>query len=119
MTATTNKYGLTYPTGSDAVPDLDTIVQDLAERMELVHGEIGSRVMVVVTADVNQTQRVNYSRSYAALAPIVPVAFATLNSSPAGGHVTVWTTGHDAEGFTLGIRASTSNPFTVNWGCRA
>lgn len=116
MPGATAKYGLPYPVSTDALSDGDDRIKALAERLDLLIGESGAQA-ITLAANTNNTVRVNYSRSYAAIAPLVPLAMATMNTTNTNGCV-YWTTGHDATGFTLGARCAVAATYTINWSVR-
>lgn len=123
MTDATSQHELPYLEPSDTLAIADNVVRDLAERLDLLLGEIGTTVVTVAAADTNQTERVDYAREYAAPSGTpalgTPNAFLTLGTAAgSGGDVTLWSVGHDATGFTLGIRAGTAGTYTVRWAVR-
>lgn len=114
----TAKHLLTYPLPGDTLATADDVMKALATRLDLLLGEHAALVVNVAAANTNQTQRVNYERSYAA-AEAVPVAMVWLGAAPgAAGNVAVWSSGHDATGFTLGIRSGAAGNHTVRYGVR-
>lgn len=116
MPGTTSKYGIEYPVGTDPVADADQTIKAAADRLDLLLGESGVTTITPTAADTTTTLRVNYSRSYAALAPLVPRATAHVNESYAVATVVnVWTTAEDATGFTLNIRSSGTAARSVKW----
>lgn len=117
MTGQTTKYSVPYSAPGDTLSSIDDTMKLMAERLDLLRGENGS-VPVTLAANTNLTQRVNYTRSYASLSPLVPLAMATMNSANTNG-VVFWTTGHDATGFTIGARCATAGTYSINWSARA
>lgn len=120
MPSSTAKYGVPYPTGADPVADGDNTIQSLATRVDLLLGEVGTANITPSAVDTTTTLRVNYSRSYAALAPLVPQPIAVINEMVAvAGTVHLWTSAHDATGFTLNVRSSSVATRNVKWQTRA
>jgi hypothetical protein len=119
MTATTAKYLLPYPVGTDPVKDGENTIQALATLVDLLLGETGTDSITPSAANTTTTKRVNYARSYAAL-PSAPRAFlnfdAAINSTDA---VFIWVSGEDATGFTLNIKSQSTTAKAVRWNCRA
>lgn len=104
----------------DPMADVALIMRTALDRLDLLLGE--SDTVVIIPTGINATfsQRVNYARSYVALAPLVPTPFAVLNASVASvDTVYVWTSAADATGFTLNIRASSLTARNVKWFTRA
>lgn len=119
MTTTTAKHGITKPAGTDLVRSGDDHIRLAMDRIDLLLGESGTVNITPSAANTDTTLRVNYSRTYAALAPAVPRAMAVIGESinAAASPTTVWTSGEDATGFTLNIRSATTGIRSVKWRC--
>jgi hypothetical protein len=119
MTATTSKYVIPYPTGTDDVRDGENAMQAIADRVDLLLGETGTDSITPSAANTTTTKRINYARSYAGL-PLVPRAWvmpdAAINSTDA---VFFWVSGEDATGFTLNVRSQSTTAKAIRWMCRA
>lgn len=116
MPGATAKYGVPYAVGSDDVKTVDNTMQALAERMDLLLGESGIDNIAPSAADTVTSKRINYARSYAALAPLVPMPFVAIRESvTTSQQVTVWTSSEDATGFTVNIRANTTTARNIRW----
>lgn len=112
----TAKYTIPYSAGSDAAASIDTTMQALAERVDFLLGEGGSESITPSAIDTTTTKRVNYSRTYA---PAVPRVLVTVNENRTTAQVVnVWTSGEDATGFTLNIRASSTGARVCRWEAR-
>lgn len=114
MSLTTPKYGVPYSQGSDAAATIDNTMAAMAARLDLLIGESLDVSITPSAVDTTTTQRVNYSRSYAALAPLVPKPIVHVNETVGTtAAVNVWTTAEDATGFTLAIRSTSTAARTV------
>ncbi len=119
MSSSTAKYGVPYSEGTDAAATVDTTMQALAERVDLMAGETGIAVITPSASNVDTTLRVNYARSYAAL-PAVPRVHTELRETIGTGTVVqLFADGEDATGFTLHIRSTNTTTRNVRWWCRA
>lgn len=117
MPSQTTLLQVPYATGTDAVNTVDTTMQALAERVDLLAGESGQETKTPSAANVDDTWRVNYARSYAAL-PRVPKVLVQLQQSIGTGTVVqIFADGEDATGFTLHLRASNTTPRPIRWVC--
>jgi hypothetical protein len=120
MSGTTAKHGIPYMTAGDQAASIDEASLAMATRLDLLLGESGTVQMTPSAANTDTTVRVNYARSYADLAPIVPVVLVNLAESVASTQTTyVYADGFDATGFTLHIRSSVTTQRTVRWRCAA
>lgn len=120
MPASTPTYGLPYPAATDPLANGDDAIKALAERVDLLLGESGFTNITPSAVNTTTSVRINYARSYAGLAPIVPAPFAQLASAVASTDtVYVWASAADATGFTLNIRASSTTLRNVRWHNRA
>lgn len=116
MSDLTSKYKLPYPLPGDAVATVDDTVEALAERLDMLLGETGSTTITPSAVDTQTGKRINYTRSYAALAPLVPSVQLTMGEGLSTSNVVqLWVTGEDATGFTLNIRSSTTTTRTIRW----
>lgn len=116
MPGQTSKHLLPYPIAADAVADGEDVITQLAQRLDLLLGETGTTTITPSAANTTTTKRVNYSRSYGALAPVVPRPFAVIDEGVGTTlEVNVWTSAEDASGFTLNIRASDTQNRAVKW----
>lgn len=64
MSANTAKYVIPYPTGSDTVAGLSTLIQNLANRVDLLLGESGSFNIASIAAGTQGGTNVVLSRTY-------------------------------------------------------
>lgn len=121
MSTLTTRYKLTKPAGTDPVATTDDVLRTNLDRLDLLLGETGDATIGPSAVDTDTSLRVNYARSYAALAPMVPkVASVFVNENRATSAVNqLWVTGEDATGFTLHIRSSGTVFRSVRWSCRA
>lgn len=119
MTSLTAKYSITKPAGTDLVRSGDDHIRLAMDRIDLLLGESGTVNITPSAANTDTALRVNYARSYATLAPLVPRALANINESinAAAAPTTVWTSAEDATGFTLNIRSATTGIRSVKWRC--
>lgn len=116
MSGSTAKYAVPYMTGGDGADGIDDGFLALATRLDLLLGESGTQAITPSAADTTTSVRVNYGRSYAALAPLVPKVQAVVNEAVnTASEVTVWTSGEDATGFTLNIRSSGTAARATKW----
>ena len=105
-----------YPGGGDAAATLDTKIQELAERVDLLRGEQGTTSITPSAVDTNTSQRVDYARSYAALAPNVPRVTVTITEQRTMAQdFHAWASAEDHTGFTLNIRASSTGARSCRW----
>lgn len=118
MTGTTAKYAIPYATGTDPLGAVAARMQSLAERVDLLNGETGQLTIVPSAINTTTSVRVNYVRTYAALAAI-PRAFVVNNAVvQSTDSVYLWVSLEDATGFTLNVRASSVTGRNVRWFCR-
>lgn len=117
MPSDTVKYDLPYPVAADPVKDGENLIQQLAERVDLLLGETGTVTLTGMVADTTKSQRVNYARDYGTL---IPAAFA-FNDATAASSITIhiWTSAEDSTGFTLNVRSSSTSNRAIRWLCRA
>lgn len=120
MASTTSKYAIPKTDDFDNMSGWPLRQRQAMDRIDLLLGESGTDDITPSAANTTTTKRVNYSRSYGALAPLVPSPFVVVNSSIASTDiVNVWSSAPDATGFTLNIRASSTTTRQVRWMCRA
>lgn len=121
MSTTTTRYAIPKPSADDAFADGDDIMRAMADRLDLLLGETGEVVITPTAVDTVQSVRVNYARSYAALAPMVPkvVGLFVNENRTVSGVVNLWSSGEDATGFTLNYRAATTATRAIRWNARA
>lgn len=109
MSALTNKYAIPYAVPTDAPANFPALMQTMAERLDLLQGEVNSTTINVAAANTTYTVRVNYSRAYTGLGPR---AFLSLLGAQTGPTV-VWASAQDDTGFTLGVRSTVAAGNTV------
>lgn len=116
MPGSTPKYAVPYSIGSDDVKTVDDTMKAQAERVDLLLGESGIDNIQPSAADTITSKRINYARSYAALAPLVPMPFVAIRESvTTAQQVVLWTSSEDATGFTVNIRANTTAARNIRW----
>lgn len=116
MTTTTAKYGITKPAGTDLVRSGDDHIRAAMDRIDLLLGESGTKTITPSAINVDTSVRVDYARSYAALAPVVPQPMICLNESvPSTQTVNIWPSAPDATGFTLNIRSASTTSRNIRW----
>lgn len=118
--STTTKYGIRRMDDHEPMANVASLARTALDRIDLLLGESSTANVSITPSGINVTtsQRVNYSRSYAALAPLVPEVEVALAASVASTDtVYVWRTSADATGFTLNIRASSVTARSVKWYC--
>lgn len=97
----------------------DDAIKALADQLELLLGEFGQDTITPSAVDTTTTKRVNYARSYAALAPLLPRTFVQIDAQTASGTTThLWVSLEDSTGFTLNVRSSTTSLKQVRWHTR-
>lgn len=112
-------HDIPYPVAADPVADGENTIQALAERVDLMLGETGTLNVTGIAVDTIKSVRVDYARSYAALAPMVPKAFAFNDQNTASTTTcNVWTSGEDATGFTVNLRVGSTSNRVIKWLCR-
>lgn len=120
MASTTTKYLIPRPDDIDPLADLASKVRAACDRIDLLLGETGTASINPSGANVYTTVRVDYARSYAGLAPLIPIPIVTLATTPsASTTVTLTAQNPDATGFTLGILSSNTGARNVRWSCKA
>lgn len=112
MTATTARYGLVYPSATDALANADDTAKANAEQIDVLLGSHGT-ASVTVLANTNTTVSVAYTGGV--VYPTAPLTCATLNTAAPNGFLTIWTTGHTTSGFVLGVRSAVAGTYSVNW----
>lgn len=110
------RYDLVAPDDNDPFSDVGLRMRNLVDQLDFMLGETGTTNITPSAVNTDTQIRVNYSRSYASLAPLVPFPTAHLNDDVPSTHTTyVRTLGADATGFTLAIRSSHTTTRTVRW----
>jgi hypothetical protein len=117
MPGSTTKYAIPYSDGGDAMGTVDDTMQSMAERIDLLMGETGTKNITPSAPDTDTSVRVDYARDYSAVG--APFPMVQINESIAtANQAVVWASAADATGFTLNIRASTTTIRSVRWTCR-
>lgn len=97
----------------------DDAIKALADQLELLLGEFGSDGILPVAADTTASKRINYARSYAALAPLLPRAFVMPDAAISSSTTTnFWVSLEDSTGFTINVRSSTVSNKLFRWQTR-
>lgn len=118
MSTTTAKYGIAKVAATDLVRDGDDTQRAAMDRIDLLLGESGTKSITPSAANTDTSVRVDYSRSYAGLAPLVPTPMVQLNESvPTTISCFVWASAADAAGFTLNIRSGNVSARSIRWRC--
>ncbi len=118
--STTTKYGIPYADPVDMVGDFPALAEDQAERLDLLLGEQGLVNVTPSGTNIDHTVRVNFGRSYAALAPMTLTVTAWLEQSiGTGTTVETFADTVDATGFTLHVRATNLTTRPIRWAARA
>lgn len=112
-----NRFDIQAPDDNDPFADVALRLRGLVDHLDYLLGENGETNIVPSAANTTTTKRINYSRDYSAIG--VPLAFVRVNETVAStSAVWVWTTGEDATGFTLNIRADGTASRAVRWFIR-
>jgi len=119
MSTTTSKYGLTKPEDIDPVVDvLGTQLRALADKLDLLFGEMGTITMTPVAADTTVSVRVNYARDYTSTGSVPQVWVQIDQNTPTAATLYTWITAKDYTGFTLNMRKSTTANQALRWFAR-
>lgn len=112
--ATASPQLIPYMTDDDDLASLDEFTNQLATRVHALFRGIqgGSTTITPSAVNTQTTKRVNFPTSYLAN-PDVVVCLGEGITTP--GAITLWVTGIDTTGFTLGITSATTAARTVRW----
>lgn len=112
MPGSTAKYGLQYPLANDTLTTGPGTFQNLATRLDLLRGEVGSTSLNVTSAGASASVAVAFSRTYSA----PPRVFLQMTGAPSGfTWVTPFPGAITVSGFTLAVRAAVVGIHVIDW----
>lgn len=109
MTSTTTRHLITRHDDVDPLSDIGLNLRTALNRIDLLAGEVGTNSITPSAVDTTTSKRINYARSYAALAAI-PKAFVFTDAAAASSTTNNWwVTDEDSTGFTVNVRSTTTS----------
>lgn len=115
MGGTTAQDAIPYMTATDALAGLDEFTLSLATRLQALENmrQGGEASITPSAANTATTKRITFPESIPGGG--TPKVVVCLAENAGAGAVTLWVTGIDATGFTLGINSTNTTARAVKW----